>query len=71
MIFPKNREIGSLVVRPGEKLKNLETHGRIMRVRRSASPRGHVISSISLYIDFIKNELEMPSDQLKKKIESE
>lgn len=33
----KNHEIGSLVVRPWEKLKNRETHGRIVRVGRSAS----------------------------------
>ena len=46
----KNREVWSLVVRPWEKLKNLETHGRIMRAGRSVSPRGHAISSIWLSI---------------------
>ena len=35
--FPKNREIGSLVVRSWEMTKNCETHGRTARVGRSAS----------------------------------
>ena len=36
MIFPKNSENGSLVVRPWTKIKNHEVHGRIMTVGRSA-----------------------------------
>ena len=35
MIFLKNCETGSLVVRPGEKIKSRETHGRIERAGRS------------------------------------
>ena len=35
MIFPQNCEIRSLVIRPREKIKNCETHGRIVRVGRS------------------------------------
>ena len=34
-IFPKNREIGSLVVRLWEMTKNRETHGRTVRVGKS------------------------------------
>lgn len=37
-ISPKNREIGSLVVRPWKKFKNCETHGRIVRFGRFVSP---------------------------------
>ena len=58
-------------MRPGEKLKNLETHGRIARpcdILYFAIYRFH---SIGLLLEHIKNELEMPSDQLKKKMESD
>ena len=48
-ISQKTREIGSLLLRPSEKFKKSETHGRILRVGRSGyrpvALRGHVTNA--------------------------